>query len=247
MSLEERVLTDGDIVSPGLNPAAPFGPASKALEFPDFLLGDWTVTSTFTNFRTPLGPRFAHPGSAEAARRPASEGGVGSTTTYPLRFVRTQPGGPVQSDRPFNARSAFNARTKSFLGFEAVFDAEYDPKSPNNKLVLTFSTLGADLRPLPPKRLEVGINNRASGPAAAGGDRAWCASEFCRQVLVAPRRVEVEDYEVLWRWEVERDGVVRARQRRAEYLQPQDQLYFDAKGRAIAVYDYDVTMCRVDA
>lgn len=43
------------------------------------------------------------------------------------------------------------------------------------------------------------------------------------------------------------DAVVSARQRTAVYLEPRDNLYFNASGRAVAVYDYDLQMRRVAA
>jgi len=38
---------------------------------------------------------------------------------------------------------------------------------------------------------------------------------------------------------------VESRMRVAAFLQPQDPLYFDAGGKAVAVYDYALTMQKV--
>ena len=62
------------------------------------------------------------------------------------------------------------------------------------------------------------------------------------QVLVGVRQVEVTDYEVLHSYNLVRQGLVEGRQRSALYLQPQQPLYFEAGGRAVAVYDYSFTM-----
>lgn len=40
-------------------------------------------------------------------------------------------------------------------------------------------------------------------------------------------------------------GRVEGRQRSCLYLQPQEPLFFQAGGRAVAVYDYTFTMTRV--
>lgn len=55
------------------------------------------------------------------------------------------------------------------------------------------------------------------------------------------------DYEVMNRYSLMEDGFVRAQQRTAVYLEPRDQLYFQAGGQAVAVYDYELEMRRVAA
>ena len=59
------------------------------------------------------------------------------------------------------------------------------------------------------------------------------------------RQVETTDYEVMHSYRRVREGVVEGRQRSALYLQPQQQHYFEAAGRAVAVYDYTFSMRRV--
>lgn len=40
---------------------------------------------------------------------------------------------------------------------------------------------------------------------------------------------------------------IAARQRTLLYLEPRDQLYFEARGRSVASYSYDLTFTRVAA
>jgi hypothetical protein len=67
------------------------------------------------------------------------------------------------------------------------------------------------------------------------------------QVLLGVRQAEVKDYEIMHSWRQLAPGRLAGRQRSCLYLQPQERLYFAAAGRAVAVYDYDVTATRVAA
>ena len=58
------------------------------------------------------------------------------------------------------------------------------------------------------------------------------------------RQVEVKDYEIMHSYRQVAPGVVEGLQRSCLYLQPQEQLYFEAGGRAVAVYDYAFSMRR---
>lgn len=53
------------------------------------------------------------------------------------------------------------------------------------------------------------------------------------------------DYEVLNSYTLQPDGTIACRQRTAIYLDPRQPAYFSARGRAVAVYDYDLTLTRV--
>ena len=178
------------------------------------------------------------------------------------------------SDRGFNTRSAFNARALKFRGYEPVDSVDYSAAAPN-RLTVNFSTVGPGGRPLPSRKIELYITGRqgvaaassaplqqqqehshgvgagsaltgkgASGEAAADDDAFW-AQELYRQVLLAPGRSEASDYEVLWEYSLEGEALVKAKQRTAYYLNPNDDAYFDARGGSIAVYDYDVVFTRV--
>ena len=229
-------------------------PKEKELLFPGWMEGEWEATSTLRGFRAPLGPSFAPPDMAAAAKRPAEEGGEGSTVGYRLRFRRDAPRGgllgprgegPVVSDRRFNGRSAFNARALKFNGFGPVEYVDYDERTPD-RLTLVFKTVGPDMRQLPQRKIELYVNGRSSESARdAEGREVFRASELYRQVFVGPRTVEATDYEVLWEYTRLGDGRVRGRQRTVFYLQPQEPRYFDAAGGSIGVYDYDVDLERV--
>lgn len=149
--------------------------------------------------------------------------------------------------RAFNTRSLTNAT----LGFDAVQEVEYDSRDPGRERV-TFSTLGPDLRPLPPLRIELFINAARSSVDVLKLQRegnpppeSFCTAELYRQVTLGVRAAQVRDYEVVTSFRFENEGLVQATQRVAVYLQPQDAAYFQAGGRAVTVYDYALTLTRV--
>lgn len=151
--------------------------------------------------------------------------------------------------RAFNTRALTNAA----LGFDAVRAVEYDPRDPGRERV-TFAELGPDLRPLPPLRIELFINAARSSADVLRLQRegqpepaSFCTAELYRQVKLGVRAADVRDYEVITAYTLEQQGRVVAAQRVAVYLQPQDAAFFQAAGRAVAVYDYALTLTRVPA
>ncbi|KAI8464780.1 MAG: hypothetical protein J3K34DRAFT_439122 [Monoraphidium minutum] len=239
------------------------------------MFGEWDVESTFTGFRAPLGPRYVRPALLEAAGAGAEEGGVGSRYAFKQRFFSTLPDtfannarvnlgllpeDAVIADRAFNARASANA----YLGDpSAVLAADYDARVPD-RLTLEFQRLAADMRPLPPRRAELYIQNIQSAelepvyseedaPSAAyaafppPNAPGWVLSELCRQVTLGVRSAEVQDYEVATVFALVSPSRIVARQRTLLYLEPRDDLYFQARGRAVAAYDYELSYRRVAA
>lgn len=226
------------------------------------MFGEWNVQSTFTAIHTPLGNKYVPDGFLQTAHQLPQDGGVGSTYEYSLRFYSTLPdtldnnmrvalglGMPhdaIIADKAYNTRST----TDAFLGYKgAVEHVEYDPRDAPLRQSVTMSTLGPDMMPLPPRRIELYTNRVQS--SSMNGDLDECSvfttSELARQVFVAVRDVQVTDYEVLNEYRKVKDdtSVILGKQRSVVYLQPQEALYFEARNRAVAVYDYEFAMKRV--
>ncbi|PRW44443.1 hypothetical protein C2E21_6800 [Chlorella sorokiniana] len=249
-SLAARIATQGNVQQPGIQP--PWAP--KQLFYPRFMFGEWQVDMEFTGVRTPLGRQFVPPGFLQAAEAPAEEGGLGSRYSFRQRFYSTLPptldnelrvnlglGMPqdaIVCDRAFNTKENTNA----FLGYDAVESVEYDPRDAPLRETVTLSRLAPDMAPLPPRRLELYINHLSS---EEGLDGSFLTSELCRQVLLGVRQVEVKDYEIMHEYRLQPDGSILGRQRSCLYLQPQEPRFFEAGGRAVAMYDYAYTMRRV--
>lgn len=75
----------------------------------------------------------------------------------------------------------------------------------------------------------------------------FVASELLRQVLLGVRDIKVQDYETINEYSLVAEGHVQGVQRTAIYLEPRDPLFFQAGGRAVAVYDYSIEMRRREA
>jgi hypothetical protein len=75
----------------------------------------------------------------------------------------------------------------------------------------------------------------------------FLVSELNRQVNLGVRRADVQDYEVLTALARVGETKLIGRQRTLLYLEPRDELYFSARGRAVAVLDYELQYTRVAA
>lgn len=62
----------------------------------------------------------------------------------------------IVPDRAFNTRSTTNA----FLGWDAVASVQYDAREAPDRQTVEFARIGPDMRPLPPKRIELYLNNQ---------------------------------------------------------------------------------------
>jgi len=249
--LMSRAVTMGDVTSPG--PSLFSKPS--LIECPRWLFGVWDVTSTFETFRTPLGTKYVDEALLLAAQAPADQGGIGSTATFEQRwystlpdtfqnqlrvFTGSMPSDAVIQDRAFNLRASTNA----YLGFPAVESVEYDTREPGRATV-AFAGILPDMGPAPTRRAELYVNNTQSETLVdASGHPTFVASELLRQVLLGVRQADVRDYEVINVYTLQGDGRVTGAQRTCIYLEPRDQLYFNARGRAVAVYDYSLRLER---
>lgn len=235
---------------------APWDP--KTVFYPRWMFGEWRVRSKFTAVAIPLGPKFVPPGFLQAAQASPDDGGVGSEYAYNLRFYSTLPdtfdnnarvllglGAPrdaIIADKAFNTK----AMSSAFLGYPgAVASVEHDPRDAPLRQTVTLSSLGPDMAPLPPRRLELYVNALQSETDADTG--AFRTSELARQVLVAVRDVQVTDYEVVNEYRSVGEGKVVGRQRSLLYLHPQEPLYFRAQFHPVALFDYEFEMQRLPA
>lgn len=226
--------------------------------YPRWMFGTWRCTSTFDAFETPLGPAFVDASLLAAARAPLEQGGLGSSAQYELRFFSTLPDtfenqvrfalgvlpeDQVVADRAFNTRSMTNA----YLDWDAVASVQYDPRAAPDRQTLEFQRVSPDMRPLPARRIEQYINNVLSEEGLTLGEAGqprYTLSELSRQVTIGERSVDVTDYEVITDYVRSTDGNVQARQVTAVYLDARHPRYFEARGRAVAVYRYSLSLSR---
>ncbi|MEW5302499.1 MAG: hypothetical protein WDW36_005279 [Sanguina aurantia] len=237
------------------SPGIPFFSKPGLTEFPDWMFGEWDVMAKYAAFDTPLGAAFVDPSFLEAARAPVEQGGLGSSTPYKMRLFSTLPDtwdnnvrvtlgllphDAVVLDRGFNTAQTTNA----YLGYTAVEESVYSTREPNLQTV-TFSRTDPNGRALPPKKIELYINNTASESGFdSEGRQTFYTSDLYRQALFLAGDTVFTDYEVLNSYTLLGPGVVQGKQVTAIYLDPRQPRFFEADGRAVAAYGYDLQMWR---
>ncbi|KAL6758278.1 hypothetical protein V8C86DRAFT_2598778 [Haematococcus lacustris] len=230
-----------------------FTDAGRQLYYPSWLEGTWAVSASFQGAGFPLGSRFiskAVPGVTKGSMLMAmADVGAAQDVNclWHIRFLRTPLG--VVADRSFNVQQQADA----LLGYEAVKSVEYEPDVNPTRLAVVWATPRRSEGPasFDMRKAEVFINNRSSDPLN-DSPCSWSCSELYRQVSQAARQGSVGDYQVITKF-VAASGVdvcdtaagVEAQMRVAAFLQPQDALYFETGGKAVAVYDYRMQLSRV--
>ncbi|KAG2501908.1 hypothetical protein HYH03_000406 [Edaphochlamys debaryana] len=242
----------------------------RQLRYPEWIEGEWQVTARFTGASFPQGQRLMGrtvPGvlrGSMAVALPDVGAAMDAPLAYRARFVREPEalGGGVVADRVFNVAQVMDAHYR----MPVTRRVEYAPEDNPTRLTLVWATprretsvISEDLR-----KAELIINNRSS--TTLGGGDFLCA-ELYRQITQAAAQGSVGDYEVITRYTLQGPGreaggqaaaggeagdqgpgaarAVRAVQRVAAFLQPQDAAYFEAGNKAVALYDYVYDMVRV--
>lgn len=221
------------------------------LFFPPWMEGEWDATQTLLSTRTPLGLKFVGgpQGSLDVAKKTMEEQNqrINEPVNLKLRFVKTSFG--VVEDRAFNLKSRLN----SFAGKDVVASVEYaDVRESNRAAILAGG--GTESDPLTTTLVYF------KGPAAQktfvishGQDSMssdeWSGYELDRSIFALTNQSTAPpvttDSEVLYSFKRIGNDIVEGRLRLAGYLNPQaDQLYFDAKNRAVSLTDYTLSLRR---
>jgi len=224
------------------------GPAFYAsqLYYPDWLFGEWTVSSTLTAFSTPRGERYA-PRNARAA----ASADLGRPVVFTARFYATLPDdranalrvalgslpqSRVVADRAFNAGSLANATAALMQppgSPPAVRSVEYDPR--NSPVLLKVAYAGGATATL---SLSAMRSDDGEGPL-------FYTAECSRQSSADSRGGAASDYQIVCGYERLAEGRVVCRQRVGVFLTPIDEAYFETANTAVALYDYTLDMSRV--
>lgn len=218
----------------------PFG-RSDNLVFPEWLEGQWSITSYIRGVAAPLGRKYL---PADLARVRlgvvTSEDGV-PPLRYDVRFIR-RGDNAIVSDRENNLRAVQDASA----GYARVESVVFDGSS---SLKVRYSPFGPNGTFPGESRAEVYIQRRRQSSAADAVRFAF--AEATRTVLLAQgRSVTVSDAETINSFERSDDGrSVIARQRVLRFLTPNPNsqegvLWQEARGRAVALLDYDLNLER---
>lgn len=221
-------------------------PAEGDLEYPDWLAGTWTMTSTLVELVAPLAPKVVTPGfdsNQKYLHQPiACKVRFGPSRSLPTRstllsllplkgFLKDV----VVSDRAFNG---FNL-AKAYLG-NSVLAVTVDPRSPNRQMTLLQG--GRQL-------ISVVTARAVETPAP---DRFF-TTELFQQVFRGvpnPYLNQVETTTAYQHLNVQNvttgEPAIAADQVTAIYLSPQDADYFKAGDRPVALYRYRLEFVRVE-
>jgi len=208
---------------------SPLSPARGDLVYPDWLEGNWQLSSTLVDMEAPLAPMVISPGFEGnrvwldqpvscrvrfiAVPRPWS----GLVQAKRLGFPREQ---QVVADRAFNGLNL----ARAYLGEEQVKGVELDPQNPNRQV-----TWLADGR-----RLQSTVTGRRV--ESAGGDR-FLATERVQQVFWGGSVPGFNQVDITTAYQRLLTGIV-ADQVTEVYLSPQDPDFFKAGNQPVALYRY---------
>lgn len=220
-------------------------PANGDLEYPEWLAGTWTMTSTLVEMAAPLAPDVITPGFD------SNQQYLNQSIACKVRFVPSSAlpthhellsllplkgliKDPVVSDRAFNG---FNL-AKAYLG-DSVLAVNVDPRSPNRQMTLLQGG----------RQLISVVTARAV--ETPDPDR-FLTTELFQQVFRGvpnPYLNQVETttaYLRLTTDQVSEKPAIEADQVTAIYLSPQDPQYFKAGDRPAALYRYHLEFARAE-
>lgn len=203
------------------------------LIYPNWFLGEWSVTSTLVDLAAPLSPTIVSPGFD------SNRSSLNQPIVFPVKFVATA-GLPdrksliptrqtlsampsVVADRAFNGMSL----ARAYLGDRAVLSVQVDPTSPNRQI----TTLRGN------RQLVAIVTGRTTETPTP---EQFLTTEISQQVfrgLSQPYFNEVETTTAYNHTSAPQQPI-QADQVTAIYLSPQDPQYFKAGNQPVALYRY---------
>lgn len=219
------------------------------------MAGDWDATQTLISTKAPLGMKFigGPQGSIDVAQKVMNDQTkrLNEPVELKLRFVKTNWG--VVEDRAYNLRS----RLDSFAGKSVVASVNYaDVRESNRASLLAAGGLESDplmttlvyfKGPAAQKTFVISFGQDPSD-IVSRSDK-WSGYELDRSIFALTNQSTAPpvttDTEIIYSFKRIGDDRVEGRLRLAGYLNPQsDQLYFEAKNRAVSLTDYTIVLTR---
>jgi hypothetical protein len=209
--------------------------AQGVLYYPDWLAGEWNVTSTLVDAVAPLAPDLVTPGFESNQRQ------LGKVVTFPVRFKRSTaedilPQGPfpaglmapqgVVADQVYNGTRL----TEALMGKDILQSIRVDTRSPNRQVAKFRNG----------QELITQISNRA---VEASRDREFISSELYQQEFRSATQIYLNQVEntIEYRLLSADPPCIEANQVTAIYLSPQDPDYFKAHQQPVALYRYQMS------
>jgi hypothetical protein len=204
--------------------------ATGDLAYPEWMLGDWLVTSTLVDLVAPLAPDIISPGfegNRQYLNQPISfkvkfipaKSVISGSKLIPRTVNQKK---VIVADRAFNGLSL----ARAYLGDKLVLAVKVDPESPNRQITL-----------LKGERQLVSI---VTARAVENTEYSYITAEVFQQLFKGgdnPYFNQVESTTAYQKQSTSNPGIV-ADQVTAVYLSPQDPNYFQAGSRPVALYRY---------
>jgi len=215
--------------------------------YPDWMKGDWSVTSSFRGYLFPsqkipkstITNDVTIPGFQKCSIAATSDVGK-ENVKWKLNI----------SNKGIEDRvGTLASQIDGYLGYKAVSEVIYDPKSNPNRLSIDF----VDYKTINAERIELFCNARESDSYLRAGDDVpiFVCSEYVRQVTFGggsevgiPRQVG-GNYANFWTWKYENKNRLSGNLLTAAYLDPQDALFFEEPSKPVAIYSHNLVADRI--
>ena len=222
-------LSDRLATFPDWSNKPPVQAAKGDLAYPDWMAGEWSVTTTLVDLAAPLAPDLVTPGFE--SNRPY----LNQPISFRVKFgpADRTASAPIVADRAFNGLNL----ARAYLGDDAVMAVKVDPASPNRQITI----LRGD------RQLTSTVTGRATEKP---DDDHFLTTEVFQQVfrgIPQPYLNEVETttayHQLTPAAKTNSDSgghepAIEAAQVTAIYLSPRDPDYFKALNRPVALYRY---------
>ena len=227
----------GDRISsfPNWDSKPPIAVAKGDLVYPDWMGGNWNVSSTLVDLAAPLAPNVVTPGferNRQYLQQPVlfkvrfqPEINTGLFSNYRSKLARK-----IVGDRTFNGLNI----AKAYLGDRAVFSVKVDPTNPNRQITVLKGE-----RQL--TSIVTGRGTETPSPCE------FISTEISQQVFRGETDIYLNEVETTTAYRYMVGGEennasvsikIEADQVTAIYLSPQDPDYFAAGGHPVALYRY---------
>lgn len=219
----------------------PVESAEGDLAYPDWIEGEWVVTTTLVDLTAPLAPEVTTPGfegNQQYLNQPVAfrvrfeSNDVAQPAPRFLPLPQLAPAAfPAAAHHEIVADRAFNGLNlaTAYLGKEAVVDVKVDPDSPNRQITLLRGN----------RQLTSTVTGRAT---ERPDDQHFLTTEVFQQVFRGAPQLYFNEVETTtaYTYHPQADIPITADQITAIYLSPQDADYFKALNRPVALYRYQM-------
>ena len=209
--------------------------------YPEWMKGTWHVTSSFRGYIFPsekipketLIQDFDIPGFQKCSIAATCDVGK-ENVPWTIN---------VNEQGLEERRVTLESQVDGYLGYKAVSEVLYDPKTNPNRLSIDF----VDYKTVNAERIELFCNARESESFIRDdGACIFVCSEYIRQVTFGggsivgvPRQVG-GNYAHFWTWRLLDENNLAGNLLTACYLDPQDRLFFDEPAKPVAIYSHNL-------